>query len=89
MDVVSRNNVTRMGAADGPTLLLAHGFGCDQHLWHPVAALLQNRFDIVLFDHVGSGNADPPEAWDPVKYSSCRVTPTTWWRLPRPSTCTT
>lgn len=69
MDVVTRNNVTRVGNADGPTLLLAHGFGCDQQLWHPVASRLQDRFDLVLFDHVGSGNADPT-AWDPDKYGT-------------------
>ncbi|WP_431237464.1 alpha/beta fold hydrolase [Mycolicibacterium aichiense] len=69
MDVVSRNHVTRVGDGPGPTLLLAHGFGCDQHLWHPVASRLRDRFDIVLFDHVGSGNADPA-AWDPAKYAS-------------------
>ncbi|KAA0110627.1 alpha/beta fold hydrolase [Mycolicibacterium sp. P1-5] len=69
MDVATRNNVTRVGNAGGPTLLLAHGFGCDQQLWHPVASRLQDRFDLVLFDHVGSGNADPT-AWDPDKYAS-------------------
>lgn len=69
MDVATRNNVTRVGDADGPTLVLAHGFGCDQQLWHPVAARLRDRFDLVLFDHVGSGNADPA-AWDPDKYAS-------------------
>ncbi|WP_445167007.1 alpha/beta fold hydrolase [Mycolicibacterium sp. Dal123E01] len=69
MDVAARNNVTRMGNASEPTLLLAHGFGCDQHLWRPVAARLRDRFDLVLFDHVGSGQAEPA-AWDPVKYAS-------------------
>ncbi|NTY62318.1 alpha/beta fold hydrolase [Mycolicibacterium sphagni] len=69
MDVATRNNVTRVGDADGPTLVLAHGFGCDQQLWHPVAARLRDRFDLVLFDHVGSGNAEPA-AWDPEKYAS-------------------
>ena len=44
MDVATRNNVTRVGDADGPTLVLAHGFGCDQQLWHPVAARLRDRF---------------------------------------------
>ncbi|WP_319434812.1 alpha/beta hydrolase [Mycobacterium sp. RTGN5] len=69
MDVVTRNSVTRVGDPGGPTLVLAHGFGCDQQLWHPVASRLQDRFDLVLFDHVGSGNADPA-AWDPDKYAS-------------------
>ncbi|SBS78775.1 Sigma factor SigB regulation protein RsbQ [uncultured Mycobacterium sp.] len=69
MDVATRNSVTRVGDPSGPTLVLAHGFGCDQQLWHPVAARLRDRFDLVLFDHVGSGNAEPA-AWDPDKYAS-------------------
>lgn len=69
MDARTRNNVTRTGDAGGPTLMLAHGFGCDQQLWHPVASRLQDRFDLVLFDHVGSGQASPA-AWDPDKYAS-------------------
>jgi pimeloyl-ACP methyl ester carboxylesterase len=40
MDVATRNNVTRVGDPSGPTLLLAHGFGCDQQLWHPAAAMI-------------------------------------------------
>ncbi|MCV7177382.1 alpha/beta fold hydrolase [Mycolicibacterium sphagni] len=69
MDVATRNNVTRVGDPSGPTLVLAHGFGCDQQLWHRVASRLRDRFDLVLFDHVGSGNAEPA-AWDPDKYAS-------------------
>ncbi|AKK26101.1 alpha/beta fold hydrolase [Mycobacterium sp. EPa45] len=72
MDAATRNNVTRVGDTTGPTLMLAHGFGCDQQLWHPVAARLRDRFDIVLFDHVGSGRADPA-AWDPAKYASLQA----------------
>jgi sigma-B regulation protein RsbQ len=34
-----------------------------------VASRLRDRFDLVLFDHVGSGNAEPA-AWDPDKYAS-------------------
>ncbi|BBY59261.1 alpha/beta fold hydrolase [Mycolicibacterium sarraceniae] len=68
MDVATLNNVTRVGNAGGPTVMLAHGFGCDQQLWHPVAARLREQFDLVLFDHVGSGNA-APAAWNPDKYA--------------------
>lgn len=48
--------------------MLAHGFGCDQHLWQPVADRLAGRFRLVLFDHVGSGASDPA-AWNPQRYS--------------------
>ncbi|WP_246575778.1 alpha/beta fold hydrolase [Actinospica durhamensis] len=69
MDVIDRNNVTVTGRSDGPTLLLAHGFGCDQNLWRLVLPTLAERFRVVLFDYVGSGRADPA-AWDPERYSS-------------------
>ncbi|WP_241384415.1 alpha/beta fold hydrolase [Rhodococcus sp. CH91] len=68
IDVVSRNHVTITGNREGPALVLAHGFGCDQHLWHLVAPLLEPEFTIVRFDHVGSGRSDP-RAWDPERYS--------------------
>lgn len=64
-----RNNVHIIGADDAPTVMLANGFGYDQQLWHRVAAPLREHFRVVLFDHVGSGGADP-SAWDPQRYSS-------------------
>jgi sigma-B regulation protein RsbQ len=72
VDVRTRNNVTVLGSGAGPTLMLAHGFGCDQNLWRLVAARLQSDFRLVLFDHVGSGRSDPL-AWDADRYSSLRA----------------
>jgi sigma-B regulation protein RsbQ len=69
MDIRSRNNVRIVGAADAPTILLAHGFGCDQNLWRLVTAQLEAHFRVVLFDHVGSGASDR-SAWDEQRYSS-------------------
>ncbi|OBF49429.1 alpha/beta fold hydrolase [Mycolicibacterium monacense] len=69
MDVRSRNNVRIVGAEHGPTIVLAHGFGCDQNLWRLVTARLAPDFRVVLFDHVGSGASDPA-AWDADRYSS-------------------
>jgi sigma-B regulation protein RsbQ len=69
VDVRTRNNVTELGPPTGPTVMLAHGFGCDQNLWRLVASRLQADFRLVLFDHVGSGLSDPA-AWDPDRYSS-------------------
>lgn len=69
MDVRSRNNVRIVGPDDGPTVVLAHGFGCDQNLWRLVTARLVPEFRVVLFDHVGSGASDPA-AWDAARYSS-------------------
>ncbi|MBQ2260510.1 MAG: alpha/beta hydrolase [Loktanella sp.] len=39
------------------TLVLAHGFGCDQNMWRRLAPYLAD-FRIILFDHTGSGNSD-------------------------------
>jgi sigma-B regulation protein RsbQ len=68
-DVRARNNVSITGPADGPIVMLAHGFGCDQNMWRHVTAALAGRFRVVLFDHVGSGRSDP-SAWDPERYST-------------------
>ena len=69
MDAVSRNNVQVVGRPDGPVVMLAHGFGCDQHMWRLVVPQLTERFRVVLFDYVGSGRSDP-SAWDRQRYSS-------------------
>jgi sigma-B regulation protein RsbQ len=65
----ARNNVNVVGPGDKPTIMLAHGFGCDQQLWRMVVSELLPSFQIVLFDHVGSGAADPA-AWDAGRYAS-------------------
>ena len=69
IDVLRRNNVTELGAPDGRTLLLAHGFGCSQEVWRKVAPDLARDFHVVLFDHVGAGGSDL-SAYDPGKYDS-------------------
>ena len=65
----ARNNITIVGAEGAPTIVLAHGFGCDQNLWRPLVERLQSEFRLVLMDHVGSGSSDP-DSWDAEKYSS-------------------
>lgn len=69
MDVAAKNNVKIVGTPDGPTVMLAHGFGCDQNLWRLVTERLAPNFRIVLFDHVGAGASDP-SAWDAARYAS-------------------
>lgn len=57
MNLQRRNNVNVTG--QGPaTIVFSHGFGCDQHMWRLVAPAYQDRFRVVLFDSVGSGNSD-------------------------------
>ncbi|MFF7250300.1 alpha/beta fold hydrolase [Embleya sp. NPDC008237] len=69
MDIRRRNNITVTGRANGPVLLPAHGFGCDQNMWRLVLPALAEEFRVVLFDYVGSGRTDP-SAWDERRYSS-------------------
>jgi sigma-B regulation protein RsbQ len=63
------NNVLVTGREDGPVLMLAHGFGCDQHMWHRVRPGLARDFRLVLFDHVGAGRSDL-SAWQPGRYAT-------------------
>jgi sigma-B regulation protein RsbQ len=48
-------------------MVFAHGFGCDLNMWRLVAPAFEDRFKVVLFDHVGAGRSDL-NAYDPVKY---------------------
>ena len=69
VDVLARSNVTVSGRADGPPMVFAHGFGCDQGMWRLVAPAFEATHRVVLFDHVGSGRSDL-SAYDPVKYNA-------------------
>jgi sigma-B regulation protein RsbQ len=55
--VLRRNNVRVAGAGDR-VMMFAHGFGCDQTMWEPVARNFEQDFRIVLFDYVGHGRSD-------------------------------
>ncbi len=66
--VLARNNV-RVLEGDGPVLLYAHGFGCNQSMWHRVAPAFAASHKQVLFDYTGSGHADIT-AFDVTKYAS-------------------
>ena len=69
MDILKRNNVTVKGDADASTtLLFSHGFGCDQNMWRYVAPAFEDRFRVVLFDHVSAGRSDL-SAYDSTKYA--------------------
>ena len=69
MAFVDRNNVKVTGPLDGQPMMFAHGFGCDQHMWRYVAPRFEDRFRVVLLDHVGAGESDP-SAYDPARYAS-------------------
>jgi sigma-B regulation protein RsbQ len=65
-DVLERNNVT-IPSDEGPPVLFAHGFGCDQNMWRFVTPAFEDRYQTVLFDYVGAGESDL-SAYDPDRY---------------------
>src|SRR5215218_7959151 len=71
MDVLARSNVVVSGRPDGPVLLFAHGFGCDQHMWRGVAPAFEADHRVVLYDLIGAGRSDA-SAYDPERYGTLR-----------------
>ena len=68
VDVLRRHNVKISGRGTQP-MLFAHGYGCDQNMWRFVVPAFEERYRVVLFDHVGAGGSDL-SAYDPAKYAS-------------------
>jgi len=68
MSVTSRNNI-RIAGVGTKAMVFAHGFGCDQNMWRFVEPAFQDRFNTVLFDHVGAGHSDL-SAYQSAKYAS-------------------
>jgi sigma-B regulation protein RsbQ len=66
MTACARNNVHIAGTGER-TMMLAHGFGCDQNMWRYVAPVFEHSFRTILFDHVGAGGSDL-SAYNPSKY---------------------
>ncbi|AYV25501.1 alpha/beta hydrolase [Streptomyces sp. CJ_13] len=69
MEIERRNNVTVTGNPHGPTVVLAHGFGCDQNMWRLTVPALVEDYRVVLFDYVGSGRSDL-SAFSEARYAS-------------------
>jgi sigma-B regulation protein RsbQ len=69
VDTLLRNNVVVTGNPDGRTVVLAHGFGCDQNMWRLTVPALAPDYRVVLFDYVGSGRSEL-SAFDVARYSS-------------------
>jgi sigma-B regulation protein RsbQ len=67
--VIRRNNVTVSGRADGPVMMFAHGYGCDQDMWRRILPYFSDTYRLVLFDNVGAGRSDIG-AYDREKYGS-------------------
>jgi sigma-B regulation protein RsbQ len=67
MNILERNNVKVLGE-NGPVLLYAHGFGCNQDMWNLITPAFASTHRQVLFDYVGSGQSDWT-AFDPKRYA--------------------
>ena len=52
-----RNNIHSFGKGT-QTMLFAHGFGCDQHMWRFITPAFEDEYHIVLFDYTGAGKSD-------------------------------
>ncbi|NVK30154.1 MAG: alpha/beta hydrolase [Gammaproteobacteria bacterium] len=65
-DVIRRNRVTTLGEGS-KTLILAHGFGCDQTMWRFLSPYLKDDYKLVLFDYTGCGKSDT-SFYDAQKY---------------------
>jgi sigma-B regulation protein RsbQ len=57
MDILKRNNVKVFGEGE-QTMVFAHGYGCDQHVWSDMLADFSKDHKIVTFDYVGAGESD-------------------------------
>lgn len=67
-NIILRNNVRVIGSGD-QAIILAHGFGCDQHVWRHLVKAFESFFKIVAFDYVGAGASDN-SAYSSEKYGS-------------------
>ncbi|MGI4832359.1 MAG: alpha/beta fold hydrolase [Janthinobacterium lividum] len=67
-DVLRRHGVRVLGQGK-PPLLLCNGFGCHQGIWHYLTSALAVHHQVILFDYVGSGQADRT-AYDPQRYAT-------------------
>ncbi len=67
-EICTRNNVQVLGSGE-QTIMLAHGFGCDQRMWRFLSKNLVNDYKLVLFDYVGSGKSDLSQ-FDKARYST-------------------
>ena len=57
MNIVEKHNIKILGDSE-KTMLLAHGYGCDQAMWRFLSPAFQDEYRVVLFDHVGAGGSD-------------------------------
>jgi sigma-B regulation protein RsbQ len=68
VSIQRRNNVSVSGKGEA-SMIFAHGYGCDQNMWRLLTPAFEERYRIILYDLVGSGQSDLA-AYDRGKYAS-------------------
>ena len=68
MSLQERNNVHCYGEGHH-TIMLVHGYGCDQTMWRFLYPSFAERYQVILLDLVGSGGSDL-SAYDRDKYGT-------------------
>jgi sigma-B regulation protein RsbQ len=68
MPLQKRNNVHCLGAGHH-TMMLVHGYGCDQTMWRFLTPFFAERYHVILLDLVGCGGSDL-SAYSRDKYGS-------------------
>lgn len=66
---VAAHHITESGNPDGPPILFAHGFGCEQGMWRFVAPAFESTHRVLCFDHMGLGRSDVTQ-YDPERYAT-------------------
>ena len=66
--IIARNNVTVHGTGS-KSMLLVHGYGCDQNMWRFIIPQFKDDYKLILIDLVGSGKSDV-NSYNYDKYSS-------------------
>ncbi|KAL5545610.1 hypothetical protein UlMin_005297 [Ulmus minor] len=66
-DIIKALNVNVYGNGT-QTVVLAHGYGSDQTVWHYLIPYIAFYFKVVVFDLVIAGNVNP-KLYDPKRYS--------------------
>lgn len=56
----TRIHVEEFGRADGPAVVLAHGWTCSILFWAPVVRLLSSDFRVIAYDQRGHGHSAAP-----------------------------
>lgn len=55
--VLARHNARVVGTS-ARTMMLAHGFGCDQNMWRFIVPVFSDDYRLLLFDDMGAGHSD-------------------------------